>query len=665
MRLSWRLLLLGARVGPGARVSVHHSHSHPQVQSLPNIESIRSLTSLIHTHSLHGTLSPSKPIFGSHFVNPVNPKSPMCRSFSSEPQLELKDSDYAAVSEIFSETKNLEEIKKDLESRNIVISHELILWVLRKLESIPDVARRFFNWVLESEEKKLSSKSYNSMLRILGLNGFVNEFWGLVEVMKRKGYGISKGVRDKVLERFEEDGLGGDVERLKGVFSSGSVDHSEEKISLRIYRIVRNEVWGDNVEKQIKDLNATFSSKMVKVVLEKLSIEPMKALIFFRWLDESGLFKHDQQTYNAMARVLGRKDCIDRFWKVLDEMRSFQLDLEMKTFVIVLGRFCKRKMNEEAVNLYEYVMAGSNKPPMRCETFLLRKIVTGKKLDMSLFSRVVKAFTNSGCVLTDSIFDLVLKSLTSVGRIGECTKVLKAMEEGGYVASGNMRSKIVFQLNCAGKKNEANAFLDSMEESGYNPDWKTWRTLIQGFCAVGDLDKGSGCLRKMVEVEDARSVSSTVDLIVVAYCERKKAKDAYTLLNDLISENKVKPWLTTYETLVTKLLAQGGFSDALNILELMRNNGTPPVVDPIIKYVSKSGTGDDAIAFLKATTSKKFPPTSVVLRVLEAYFMAGRCNEAHNFLSKCPRFIRNHPDVLNLFLSMKSGKGAPATPVAA
>ncbi|KAM6549304.1 hypothetical protein CsatB_020980 [Cannabis sativa] len=658
MRPSWRLLLLRSRVGPGSRVSVHRSYS--QVPSFPNHDSFRSLTSLIQT----GSLSPSKSIFCPNFVNHLNPGISSFRNFSSEPKLEFKDSDHAVVLEIFSKPMSLEEIKNDLESNNIVLSHDFILWNLEKLESSPDVARRFFDWVSESEEKKLSSKSYNSMLRILGLNGFVSEFWGLVEIMKKKGYGISKGVRDIALEKCEGEGLDGDVEKLKEVFSSGSVDNSDEKICVRICRIIRNEVWGDDVEKQLKDLNVTFSSDMVKMILDKLSTEPMKALILFRWLDESELFKHDQQTYNAMARVLGREDCIDRFWKVLDEMRSFQFELEGITFATVLGRFCKRKMFEEAVTFYEYAMAGSDKPSSHCEKFLLRKIVSAKQLDMSLFSRVVKVFTDNGNVLTDSTLDAVLKSLASVSRVGEYTKVLKAMEECGYVPSGHLQSKIVFQLNCIGKKDEAHAFLDNIEDS-YKPDEKTWKTIIQGLCAVGDLKKASDCFRKMIVIEDAMSIGSTLDVIVVAHCKRNKAKQAYKLLNDLITENRVMPWHTTYQTLITNLLVQDGFGEALNILELMRNNGFPPFIDPLIEFVAKHGTGDDAIAFLKAMTSKSFPSTSAVLRLFEAFFKARRHNEAHTFLSKCPGFIRNDPDVLELFLSAKSKKDAPTTPVAA
>lgn len=59
-------------------------------------------------------------------------------------------------------------------------------------------------------------------------------------------------------------------------------------------------------------------------------------------------------------------------------------------------------------------------------------------------------------------------------------------------------------------------------------------------------------------------------------------------------------------------------------------------------------------------TSKTFPSTSVVLRMFEAFFQARRHGEAQDFLYKCPGYIRNHADVLNLFYIGKSGGGSAA-----
>ncbi|KAM1009911.1 hypothetical protein ACFX13_046160 [Malus domestica] len=663
MRQQWRLLLLRARRRPPPHEFIKPSCS--QVNSQFNLHSLSSFTSLFHNDTLDPKLSPLLPIFNSQLAKSINSRNPLSRSLSSEPALELKDSDHGVVADIFSSPKGADEIRKELESNNVVISHELVLKVLKSLESSPDVARRFFDWVLSCEGERLSSKSYNSMLSVFGVNGFVNEFWDLVDVMKKKGYGVSKWVQDKALEKFEKDGLDGDVEKLRAVFAAGSTDNSPDKICSRVCKIVRNEVWSEDVERQIRDLSVAFSSDMVKMALESLSTEPAKALIFFRWMEESGLLKHDQQTYNAIARVLGREDCIDRFWKVVDEMRSNGYELEMETSVKVLGGFCKRKMMKDAVDLYEFAMAGANKPSVHCCTFLLRKIAGGKQLDMGLFSRVVRIFADNGNVLTDSMLNAVLKSLNGVGRYGQCNTVFKAMEEGGLVASGGLQSRIAFRLSSAGKKGATSEFISDMEASGRSSDYKIWSSLIEGHCVAGALDKASDCFQKMLEKEGAASAGYAFDILVDAYCRKNSAIDAYKLLNDSVNEGQLKPWHTTYKLLISKLLVQGGFKDAPNILGMMKNHGFPPFIDPFVEYVSKSGTGEDALAFLKAMTSKRFPSTTVFLNVFEAYFKAGRFSEAQNFLSKCPGYIRNHADVLDLFYSAKSGERAAPTAVAA
>ncbi|OAY60365.1 pentatricopeptide repeat-containing protein At3g02490, mitochondrial [Manihot esculenta] len=650
MRHSWRLLFFRNCTRSSLRSPAYPFHPHLQVHSSPR--------------SFYSLLTPSFQVNLSDPTNPINSKIPICRNFSSEPLVEKETDHCFLISDIFTKFTDFNDINKELELNGVVINYELVLKVLKSLEFSPDVARRFFDWVLERNSERLSSKAYNLMLGILGVNGSVEQFWALVETMKKKGYGVSKGVRDKVVEKFEKEGLRSDVEQLKAVFATGSTDKSVEKVGLRASRIVRNQVWGEDVEQKIKDLDVAFSSNFVKIVLENLAMEPMKALIFFRWVEESELFKHDERSYNAMATVLGREDCLDRFWKVVDEMRSNGYEMERETYVKVLGRFIKRKMIKEAVDLYEFAMSGANKPSVQCCTFLLKKIVVGKELDMNLFSRVVRIFVGNEYVLTDSMLDAVLKSLTTVSRFGECNTVLKEMKEGGFLPSGSQQRKIAFRLSHAGNHDKVNEFMDHMEASGSDLDYKAWTSLIEGHCASGDLENASACFQNMIEKEGVSNANYAFESLVNAYCYKKRAIDASKLLHGYVCNNQLEPRHTTYKGLINKLLVQDGFSDALNLLDLMKSHGFPPFVDPFIKHVSRSGTSDDAIAFMKAMTCKRFPSTSVVLRLFRAFFKAGRHAEAQDFLSKCPRYIRNHPDILNLFCSMKSGKSIASAAVA-
>lgn len=567
----------------------------------------------------------------------------------------MEDSDHTVVADAFAKCENPEDAAKELESNNVAVSHDLVLKVLESLSASPSAAGRFFDWVSERHSENLSSKSYNLMLGILGVNGFISEFWGLYETLKKRGYGVSGRVRDQVLETFEKEGRESDAEKLRGIFASGSINNSVEKNPSRIFRIVKNEVWSEDVEKKLRELDVEFSSDVVKMVLENLATEPMKALILFRWVEESGLFKHNKQTYNAMAIVLGREDCIDRFWKLVDEMKVAGYEMEMDTYVKVLGQFCKRKMIKDAVYLYEFAMGGVNKPSAQECTFLLKKIAVSKDFDMGLFSRVVKVYTEKGNALTDTMLYTVLKSLTSVGRLVESDKVLKVMQECGFLPGGNLRSKIAFQLSSAGKKDEACKYMDVLESSGLTSDFKTTASIIEGHCVSGDLEKASDYFHEMVEKEAGSSASRALDSLVNAYCDKNRALDACRILKDCASNNELKPWHTTYKLLIKKLLAQGGFEEALTLLSLMKEHGYPPFLDPFIQHISKKGTKDDALAFLKAMTSKKFPSITVFLQMFEAFFKVRRHNEAQELLSKCPRHIRNHADVLDLFCSKSKG----------
>lgn len=639
MRNQWRFLL---------------RHRHHHFLSAANISRPLSL------HQVN-TTTPRKSSLSFSSSLPYDFHPPFHRYFSSEVE---KSPESSLVVEIFSKPHNNDEIKKEIESNNVVISHDRVLDVLGSLESNPSSAIKFFDWVLERESERLSSKSYNLMLGILGINGLVKEFWDMVANMKCKGYGVSKGTFIKVSEKFEKDGSQADLEKLKGLFSN-DLNSSVEMACSRITKIVRNKVWDDGVENELRELGVTYSSDLVKMVLEKMSMEPMKGLIFFRWVEESGVLKHDKQTYNAMALLLGRQDCCDRFWNIVDEMRNAGHEMEMGSYVKILDRFIKRRMLKDAVNLYVFAMNGANKPSLQDCTFLLRKIAVAKKLDMELFSEVVKTFTENGFVLEDSMFDGVLKSLTSVGRMSYCNKIMEVMAECGFRPNKAMQNRVAFDLSSSRMKDESNEFMQKLEVYGETPDYRTWASLIEGHSVAGDLDKAKDCFQKMVEKEGSSSIGYALDMLVNAYCNRDRATEACKFLSDVVNKEGLKPWHTTYKTLISKLLVQRGFQDALTLLGLMKNNGFPPFLDPFVAYLSRRGTADEAVMFFKAMTVKKFPSTNVFVRVFEAFFKAGRHKEAQNLLAKCPQYIRNHAEVLNMFCSMKYEKPVKPAAVAA
>ncbi|KAK3018710.1 hypothetical protein RJ639_005051 [Escallonia herrerae] len=69
----------------------------------------------------------------------------------------------------------------------------------------PDVAGGYLIGFLRWMAEILSSKLYNYMLGLLGVDGFMKEFWDLVGVMQKKGYGVARGTCVRVTEKFNAE----------------------------------------------------------------------------------------------------------------------------------------------------------------------------------------------------------------------------------------------------------------------------------------------------------------------------------------------------------------------------------------------------------------------------------------------------------------------------
>ncbi|XP_058091021.1 pentatricopeptide repeat-containing protein At3g48250, chloroplastic-like [Magnolia sinica] len=211
-------------------------------------------------------------------------------------------------------------------------------------------------------------------------------------------------------------------------------------------------------------------------------------------------------------------------------------------------------MMKDAVDLYDY-MDCLNKPPAQDRMYLLRKIVVGEN-QIWIYLLGYVGFHRQGNVLTRTIFDGVLKSLTGTGKLGECDKILKAMEDGGFVANSAVYGQVVLGLCKVGKLDEAFEFLEEREAAGHNPDLKAWASLIQECCVAREIDKAASRFRKMVERKGAMDAGGAFEVLVKGFCLKNREVDACQLLIEMVNINQLRPWHVTYKTLAEKLLAQ-------------------------------------------------------------------------------------------------------------
>ncbi|KAL3835247.1 hypothetical protein ACJIZ3_009983 [Penstemon smallii] len=599
--------------------SIHKQVTHFSHLSPPIFTKIQSLTNIFYINSHN-----QQTIF-----------------FSSKPESFL---------EIFSSDDWPKKLKKGLEDLNLELTHETVMYVLKKLSKDSKKASKFFKWVVEENGFEPSSSIYSLMLRIYASKEFMKEFWVTIKEMKEKGYFVDEETYKTIFATFRALKMENEATALKHFYERLIKENAMGDSVNEVVEVIKSGEWGEEVENKLGEMEIKVSDNYMLRVLKELRGKgyPLKAHRFFKWVENSLGFKHSTITYNGILRVLCWEESIAELWSVLEEMKSVGFELDLDTYIKVSRQLQKNKMLGDAVKLYEHMMDSPYKPSFKECSILLRSIATQHTPNLDLVYRVVNKFEAAGNPSSKAIYDGIHRSLTSLGKFDEAEKMVETMRNSGYEPDNITYSQLVFGLAKAKRCDEANKVLDLMEEKGCTPDIKTWTILIKGHIAVNEMDKALLSFAKMME-KGFDADADLLDVLIYGFTSYQRTIGAYKLLIELAHKTRLRPWQSTYKNLIQKLLGERKLEEAMELLKLMKKHDYPPFAEPFVQYVSKFGTVDDASEFLKALSGKENPSVAAYQHIFKSFFDEGRHSEAKDLLFKCPHHIRKHPAVCSFF----------------
>ncbi|KAI8529085.1 hypothetical protein RHMOL_Rhmol12G0198300 [Rhododendron molle] len=622
----------------------------------------RAKTILSHLRLLNSLpstrLYPQVPIPFSH-LSPSLSKQPYASisiptyqilSFSTQP---------TSILELIVDSDWSKELEHKLSNTNPKLTHETVVYILKKLDKDPKRASKFFNWVCDKNGFRPSSAIYSLVLRIFANKESVKQFWATITKMKELGFYIDEATYLTVLGVFRNSKMGNDVTAWTQLYNKMVKENEMSDVVKNVVGVVTRSDWDREVERDLGEMEILLSDGFVLRVLKELRGYPLKALSFFKWVGGCLGYEHNSVTYNAVARVLGRDDSIGEFWSMVKEMQGLGHEMDIDTYIKISRQFQKNKMLKDAVELYELMMDGPYKPSAQDCGVLLRTISVGGNANMDLVYRVVDKHEAAGNVLTKSDYDGIHRALTSVGRFDEAEKIVETMRNLGHEPDNITYSQLVFGLCKAGRLEEASKVLDLMEAKGCIPDIKTWTILIKGHCAANEVDKALFCFANMME-KNCDADADLLDVLVNGFISQNRIEGANQLVVEMVNKVRLRPWQATYKSLIQRLLEKRKFEEALNLLHLMKKHNYPPSPEPFVHFISRFGTVEDAGDFLKALSGKEYPSISAYLHVFKAFFQEGRDSEAKDLLFKCPHHIRKHEAICSLFGSAKSSNAAAA-----
>lgn len=344
-----------------------------------------------------------------------------------------------------------------------------------------------------------------------------------------------------------------------------------EKIEDIICRMMANRAWTTRLQNSIRNLVPQFDQSLVYNVLDRARSSE-HALQFFRWVERSGLFRHDRGTHMKIIERLGRASKLNHARCILMDMPSKGVQWDEDMFVALIDSYGEKGIVQESVKIFQQM----------------------KELGVE---RTGKSY--------DAFFKVILRR----GRYMMAKRYYNKMLEEGIAPTKHTFNVLLWGFFLCQKTETANRFYEDMKSRGIMPDVVTYNTMINGYHRVKKIEEAE---KLFVEMK-GRNIAPTVisyTTMIKAYVSMGKVDDALRMFEEMKSFG-IKPNAVTYTTLLPGLCDAMKMSEAQMILQEMVERHTAPKDNSIfIKLLTcqcKSGNLDAAADVLKAMIRLSIP----------------------------------------------------------
>lgn len=563
----------------------------------------------------------------------ISPNSHQNLNFSSKPE---------SLIDIILSNDWSEKIENELDKLNPNLTHEYVVYVLKKLNENPKKSLDFYKWVRDKKGFKPSYVPCRLLLKPLACREFIGEFWAVASEMKEKGFCIDSHVYGTINGALERENLSEEAAKWTKFYESMCEDNGVNDVIKGVVKVVMGSEWSEEVEIKLKKLDFPLSENVVFRVIWNLREEPLRALKFFEWIASCRKFEHNSVSYSRMARVLALSGMKGEFWDLVTRMRSEGCGIDVYT------KLARCLSKEDAVKLFELIMDGPYKLSEKDCIWLLKILAHDFEPNIDLVYRVVNKYVEVGNTQTKALYDCVHRSLCKSGRFDEAKKIVEDIRNAGYKPDNITYSQEVFGLCKQRRFEDADLVFKQMEAEGCVPDMKTWTILIQGYCTAGQMDQALSCFARMLE-KDLEPDADMLEVLINGFLSHNKLLGAFKFLVEMVNKARLKPWQATYKLLIEKLIQGGKLEEAFSLLSMMKEQDYPPYPEPFVEYISKAGTVEDAKKLLRALPKKGSPSTSAYVNIITSFFNEGRHSEAKDLLYGSPHAVRKQRKIQKLF----------------
>ncbi|ONH94120.1 hypothetical protein PRUPE_8G271400 [Prunus persica] len=400
------------------------------------------------------------------------------------------------IDELFALDRNMEAV---LDECGIHLSHDLVVAVLIRFQHARKPAFRFFCWAGQKPGFAHDSRTYNSMMSILGKT---RQFETMVSLLEEMGAKELLTIETFVIA-FKAFAAAKERKKAVGIFE--------------LMKLYKFKVDVNTINCFLDTLGKAKLGKEMQLLFEKLKgrFTPnlqTYTLLLNGWCSSKNLmeagrvwnemidkgFKPDIVVYNAMLGGLLRGHKRSDAIKLFEVMKAKGPSPNVRSYSIIIHDFCKQKKMKEAVDSF-YEMRGSGCQP---DAVVYTCLITGfgNQKNMEMVYELLKEMKENGCTPDGKTYNALIKLMTRQQRMpDDAVRIYKKMIQNGVepsIHTYNMIMKSYFQMR---NYDMGCAVWDEMIQKGCCPDDNSYTVLIGGLISQGRSGEACKYLEEMIE----------------------------------------------------------------------------------------------------------------------------------------------------------------------
>ncbi|XP_010251049.1 PREDICTED: pentatricopeptide repeat-containing protein At3g48250, chloroplastic [Nelumbo nucifera] len=377
--------------------------------------------------------------------------------FSQIVQESATDSVVKLVLEIVLASDWSDGIEKKLGELKLSLSENTVLRVLKELRGQPLKALKFFDWAGKQQDLdyKHNAVTYNAIIRVLGREESIEEFWKMIKVLRTAGHDVDLDSYIKLSRQFQKSKMMKDAVELYELMMDGPYKPSIQDCSVLLRQI---------------SLTAKPDLDLVFRVVKKY---------------EATGHSLSKSVYDGIHRSLTSVGRFDEAERILESMKVAGYEPDNITYSQVVFGLCKARRLEEACKVLDEMEKKGCVPDLKTWTILIQGHCTAGEVDKALacFAKMI----GKSCDADADLLEIMVNGMCSKKKVvGAYTLAVEMVEKARLRPWQATYKNLIQRLLGEGKLEEALNLLVLMKKHNFPPFPEPFIDYISKFGTVED-----------------------------------------------------------------------------------------------------------------------------------------------------------------------------------